>query len=115
MALVIVGAASAEDVEAALRAFEAAGFTRTEAPADGQPNRVLGLPGGGADALLAADAAGVKYLLVHVGAADGQPGGTHERAHHRVSPRQLPELAERARTRERPLVTCLAFGFKHGI
>ncbi|HXM56537.1 MAG TPA: RNase adapter RapZ [Candidatus Dormibacteraeota bacterium] len=115
MALVVVGGASAEVAEAALRAFETAGFTRTEAFADREPNRVLGLPGGGAEALLAADAHDVKYLLVHVGAADGEPGGTYERAHHRVSLDQLPELAERVRTRERPLVTCLAFGFKHGI
>jgi hypothetical protein len=111
----MVGAADAGGVEAALRAFEAEGFTRVCELVDGQPNRVLGLSGGGADALLAADARDVKYVLVHVGPADGQAGGTHERAHHRVELGQVPDLARRLRTRDRLLVTCLAFGFKHGI
>lgn len=119
MGLVIVGGSTLERVEKAVRAFEAEGFTRTTQPVDhepnGEPNRVLGLAGGGAEALIAADAQGVKYLLVHVGAADGQAGGTYERAHHRVEPAKLAELAERVKTRGRLLVTCLAFGYKHGI
>src|SRR5215472_16657734 len=114
MSLVIVGAAHAEVVEAALLAFEAEGFTRTEDVDGSEPNRVLGLSGGGADALRAADAREVKYVLVHVGPAGGEPGGTHERAHHRVEPARLPELARHVKARDRLLVTCLAFGFKHG-
>lgn len=119
MALVIVGAASLERVEEAVRAFEAEGFTRATQPvaseANREPNRVLGLAGGGAEALIAADARGVKYLLVHVGAPDGQVGGTYERAHHRVEPAKLAELAERVKARDRLLVICLAFGYRHGI
>jgi hypothetical protein len=115
MALVIVGAASSDLCESAVRVFEAEGFTRAHEVTDREPNRVLELPCGGAGTLLAADRSNVRYLLVHVGAPDGQPGGTHERAHHRVEPAQLAELARRARSRERMLVTCMAFGFKHGI
>jgi hypothetical protein len=62
-----------------------------------------------------ADAAGTRYRLVHVGPDDGVPGGSFERAHHRVSLAQVPGLAERLRPRERPLVSCLAFGYKNGL
>ena len=115
MALVIVGAATQERVEEAVRAFEAVGFTRTAEVGDREPNRVLGLPCGGAETLLAADGRGVRYLLVHVGVPDGQPGGTHERAHHRIDTPEIADVARRARTRDRMLVTCLAFGFRNGI
>lgn len=114
MALVIVGG-SPERVEIALKVFESEGFTRTGEMADGEANRVLGLPGGGAEALREADARGTTYLLVHHGPNDGQAEGTYERAHHRVESRQLRELARRLLTRGRLLVTCLAFAYKNGI
>jgi len=113
--LVVVGGATPERVEEALRAFESAGFTRTAAMDDGEANHVVGLPGGGAEALRRADARGVTYLLVHNGPDDGEPEGTYERAHHRVESGQLPELARRLLARDRLLVTCLAFAFKNGI
>lgn len=115
MPLVIVGAATAERVEAAVRAFEAEGFTRTDRLDDPSPDRVLGLTGGAAGALRTADAAGVRYLLVHSGPPDGTSGGTYERAHHRVEAGELGELARRARARERMLIVCLAFAYRHGI
>jgi UPF0042 nucleotide-binding protein len=62
-----------------------------------------------------ADAQNIKYVLVHVGAADGRAGGSHDRAHHRVDVAQLRELAHQLRSRERLLVTFLAFGYKNGI
>jgi UPF0042 nucleotide-binding protein len=62
-----------------------------------------------------ADARGIRYVLVHVGANDGKAGGSHERAHHRVDVAQLRELAQSLKSRERMLITCLAFGFKKGI
>jgi RNase adapter protein RapZ len=61
------------------------------------------------------DRQGVKYLLVHVGGDDGEPDGSHARAHHRVDLAGAADLAERVRPRERRLVRCLAFGYKHGI
>jgi hypothetical protein len=104
-----------ERVEAALAVFEAEGFVRTSELAHEGANLVFGLPDGGAAELLAADARGVKYLLVHHGPADGEPGGTYERAHHRVESSQLPELARRVKTRDRLLVRCVAFAYKRGI
>ena len=62
-----------------------------------------------------ADRLGVRYTLVHVGVDDGAAEGTYARAHHRVELGQLPELARKLRSRERMLVTCLAFGFKNGL
>jgi hypothetical protein len=115
VALVIVGAATAERVDAAVRVLEAEGFASTAELVGDEPNRVLGLPGGGAEMLCAADDRGVRYVLVHVGAPDGQEGGTYDRAHHRIEPPQLTDLARRAKTRDRLLVTCLAFGFKNGL
>jgi RNase adaptor protein for sRNA GlmZ degradation len=78
-------------------------------------NHLLGAPDGGADVLRAADALGLRYTLVHHGPPDRQPGGTYERAHHRVESHQLPELARRLLARDRLLVTCLAFAYKNGI
>jgi len=65
--------------------------------------------------LRAADAQGVRYVLVHVGGDDQQPGGSYERAHHRVALEAVPSLAARLRPRERPLVTCLAFAYQNGL
>jgi len=65
--------------------------------------------------LIAADAAGVRYTLVHVGPDDGEAEGSYARAHHRVSEGEVAALAEKLRPRERPLVTCLAFAYKNGL
>lgn len=115
MPLVIVGGATTARMEAAVRAFEAEGFTRTDRLDDPAPDRVLGLTGGGAEALRTADAGGVRYLLVHSGPPDGTSGGTYERAHHRVEAAELGELARRAKARERVLIVCLAFAYRNGI
>src|SRR2546422_598941 len=45
---------------------------------------------------------------------DGHTGGTYERAHHRIGAAQRDELAQHLRSRERPLITCLAFAYKNG-
>jgi P-loop ATPase protein family len=108
--LVIVGGS----VEAAVAAFEAEGWTRARSldswdEADG----VLGTRDPGV--LCEADARGIRYVLVHHGPDDGVPEGTYARAHHRVEGAELPALARRLRSRERLLVTCLAFAFKNGI
>jgi len=112
--LVIVGGLP-ERVEGALRVFESAGFTRTDEPAGAGPNLVLGLPGGGADTLRAIDASGLRYVVVHHGPPDGEPGGTYERAHHRVEFAELAQLARRVLARPSLLVTCLAFAYRNGI
>ena len=70
---------------------------------------------GNAAHLKALDAEGVKYLLVHVGADDGEPEGSYARAHHRIALEDAADLAGRVRPRERRLVRCLAFGYKHGV
>ena len=67
------------------------------------------------DELLALDREGVRYVLVHVGRDDGEAGGSHERAHHRIGLAEAPALAERLKPRARPLVTCLAFAYKQGL
>lgn len=113
--LVIVGASSADRLEESVQAFEAAGFQRVQGldgVADG--DCVLGVMGGGADLLREADRRGIKYMLVHDGDDDRQPGGSYERAHHRIEAGQRAELAQHLRSRERPLVTCLAFAYKNG-
>jgi UPF0042 nucleotide-binding protein len=76
---------------------------------------VLPLRGDGAVILKDADARGIRYVLVHVGPDDGKAGGSHDRAHHRVDVAQLRELAQQLKSRERMLITCLAFGYKRGI
>ena len=113
MSLVIVGGGTPEHLESAVRAFEAEGWARAHEPwqwaeADGV------LPARDAAVLAQADARGVRYVLVHHGPDDGVADGTYARAHHRVDAARLPELARRLRSRSRLLVTCLAFGFKHG-
>ncbi|HKW59077.1 MAG TPA: RNase adapter RapZ [Candidatus Dormibacteraeota bacterium] len=115
MNLVIVGAPDAERMEAAVAAFEAAGFVRiAELDGLGDTNMVLGVDDGGAELLREADRRGIKYVLVHDGDDDSHPGGTYERAHHRIEAEQREELAKHLRSREKPLVTCLAFGYKNG-
>lgn len=114
MALVIVGGASAERVETALRAFEAEGWARareldTWEVADGV------LAARDPAQLREADGRGIRYVLVHHGPDDGALEGTYARAHHRVERSQLSELARRLRSRDRLLVTCLAFAYKSGI
>ncbi len=100
----------------AVSAFEAEGWTRTGAASGWESaDGVLPMPAPAADLLRAADAAGIRYVLVHHGPDGGEPGGTYERAHHRVGSAQLRELAGRLRSRDRMLVTCLAFAFKNGI
>ena len=115
MNLVIVGAASRERMEASVAAFEAAGFERI-GHLDGfrDTDIVLGVTGGGSELLREADRRGIKYVLVHDGGNDHHAGGTYERAHHRIEAAQREELAKHLRSRERPLVTCLAFAYKNG-
>ena len=115
MNLVIVGASNADRMEAAVAAFEAAGYQRID-ELDGlsDADLVLGISDGGAELLREADRRAIKYVLVHDGDADGHAGGTYERAHHRIEAGQRQELAEHLRGRARPLVTCLAFAYKNG-
>ena len=70
---------------------------------------------GVAEMLRDADKRQLRYVLIHVGEEDGEAGGSHERAHHRVAAPELPDLAKRLKSRGRMLVTCLAFGYKEGI
>ena len=116
MTLVIVGATSEPDLEEAVGVFIDTGFqlARWLSPFD-DADGVLPLRGDGAVVLKDADARGIKYVLVHVGSDDGKAGGSHERAHHRVDVPQLRELAQQLKSRERMLITCLAFGYKRGI
>jgi hypothetical protein len=114
--LVIVGATSDPDLEEAVGVFIDTGFqlARWLSPFD-DADGVLPLRGDGAVVLKDADARGIKYVLVHVGSDDGKAGGSHDRAHHRVDVAQLRELAQQLKSRERMLITCLAFGYKRGI
>ena len=115
MTLVVLGTIEPEQLEDDLQVFEAAGFHRLRDFATlPEGDSVLGVTGGGAELLRDADRIGIKYVLVHEGDSDGDPGGTYERAHHRVESEQLAELAKHLRSRRRPLVTCLAFGYKNG-
>ena len=115
MTLVIIGAASNERIEESVAAFEAAGFQRIEElDGVGDGDLVLGVSDGGAELLREADRRAIKYVLVHDGEDDHHSGGTFERAHHRIEAAQRGELAQHLRGRERPLVTCLAFGYKNG-
>ncbi|HEV2415225.1 MAG TPA: RNase adapter RapZ [Candidatus Dormibacteraeota bacterium] len=115
MNLVIVGASNQERMEGAVAAFEAAGFERIrELDALRDTDFVLGVSDGGAELLREADRRQIKYVLVHDGDKDGHPGGTYERAHHRIEAAQREELANHLISRTRPLVTCLAFGYKNG-
>ena len=114
MTLVILGAATPERMEESVRAFEAAGFNRTLGLEEDEGDFVLGVAGNAAALLREADRRGLKYVLVHDGQDDHHAGGTYERAHHRIEVGQRAELAHHLRSRERPLITCLAFAYKNG-
>src|SRR5438552_5597443 len=115
MTLVVLGASTPDSLDHDLEVFEAAGFRRLRDMATlPEGDAVLGVAGGGAELLRDADQIGLKYVLVHEGESDGHSGGTYERAHHRVEAGELLELAQHLRSRRRPLVTCLAFGYKNG-
>ncbi len=115
MTLVVLGSVGADRLEEDLEIFEAAGFQRLRDFATvPEGDSVLGIVDGGAELLRDADRIGLKYVLVHEGESDGEAGGTYERAHHRVTAGKLGELAIHLRGRKRPLVTCLAFGYKNG-
>src|SRR2546428_1391019 len=115
MTLVIVGAPNPTRMDEAVSAFEGAGFTRID-ELDGvrEGDFVLGVSDGGAELLREADRRAIKYVLVHDGEDDHHAGGTFERAHHRIEAGQRVELAQHLRSRERPLITCLAFRYKNG-
>ncbi len=116
MTLVIVGGTSEPELDEAVGVFIDTGFqlARWLSPFD-DADGVLPLRGDGAVVLKDADEGGIKYVLVHVGSDDGKAGGSHDRAHHRVDVAQLRELAQQLKSRERMLITCLAFGYKRGI
>ena len=115
MTLVVLGTTEPEQLEQDLEVFEAAGFHRLRDFATvPEGDSVLGVTGGGAELLRDADRIGIKYVLVHEGDSDGHSGGTYERAHHRVEAGELLELAQHLRSHKRPLITCLAFGYKNG-
>ncbi|HEX9100056.1 MAG TPA: RNase adapter RapZ [Candidatus Dormibacteraeota bacterium] len=116
MTLVIVGGTTEPELDEAVGVFLDTGFqlARWLSPFD-DADGVLPLRGDGAVVLKDADARGIKYVLVHVGSDDGKAGGSHDRAHHRVDIAQLRELAQQLKSRERMLITCLAFGYKRGI
>jgi len=114
--LVIVGGGTEPELEEGLGVLLDSGFqlARWLSPWD-EADAVLPLRGDAVSLLKDADAQNIQYVLVHVGAGDGRAGGSHDRAHHRVDVAQLRELAHRLRSRERLLITCLAFGYKNGI
>jgi hypothetical protein len=116
VSLVIVGGATDERIREAVDVFVRAGFARIDS-LDGSRDgdEVLGVRDGAAELLREADRRGLNYWLVHDGEDDGVQGGTYDRAHHRIdSPGRRAELAQHLRSRERPLITCMAFGYKSG-
>ena len=116
VALVILGGTNDVELDEAVGVFLDSGFqlARWLSPWDGT-DAVLPLRGDVVQQLKDADAQSIRYVLVHVGSPDGCAGGSHDRAHHRVDIAQLRELAQTLRSRDRLLVTCLAFGYKNGI
>lgn len=114
MTFVIVGASTPERMEQSVAAFEGAGFQRTLGLEEADRDLVLGVSGDASELLREADRRAIKYVLVHDGEGDDHPGGTYERAHHRIEAAQRKDLARHLRSRERPLITCLAFGYKNG-
>jgi hypothetical protein len=114
--LVVVGGTTEQELDEAVGVFIDAGYqlARWLSPFD-DADGVLALRGDGAVVLKDADARGIRYTLVHVGSDDGKSGGSHDRAHHRVDIAQLRELAQQLKSREKMLITCLAFGYKRGI
>lgn len=116
MTLVIVGGGSEPQLDEAVGVFLDSGFQLARwLSAWDEADAVLPLRGDAAAVLKDADAQDIRYVLVHVGPGDGRAGGSHERAHHRVDVSQLRELAQQLRSRERLLVSCVAFGYKNGI
>lgn len=116
MTLVVVGGTTEPQLEEAVGVFLDSGFQLARwLSAWEEADAVLPLRGDAVALLADADAQGIKYVLVHVGGADGRAGGSHDRAHHRVDIAQLRELAQQLRSREKLLITCLAFGYKNGI
>jgi len=114
--LVIVGGTTEQELDEAVGVFVDTGYqlARWLSPFD-DADGVLALRGDGAVVLKDADERGIRYTLVHVGSDDGKSGGSHDRAHHRVDIAQLRELAQQLKSREKMLITCLAFGYKRGI
>jgi P-loop ATPase protein family len=114
--LVIVGGATEAQLDEAVGVFLDSGFqlARWLSPWE-DADAVLPARGDAVSLLKDADTQNIRYVLVHVGASDGRTGGSHDRAHHRVDIAQLRELAQQLRSRERLLITCLAFGYKNGI
>jgi P-loop ATPase protein family len=114
--LILVGGATEPVLDEAVGVFLDSGFQLARwLSAWDEADAILPLRGDSASILKDADAQDIRYVLVHVGAADGRAGGSHDRAHHRVGIAQLRELAQQLRSRERLLVTCVAFGYKNGI
>ena len=113
MSLVIVGGPGRK---AAVAAFVDAGFKSIDSlDGVGDGDQVLGVGHDAVELLREADRRGMNYWLVHDGEDDHVLGGTYDRAHHRLdAPRRRAELAQHLRSRERPLVTCMAFGYKSG-
>jgi hypothetical protein len=111
-----VGGASDPQLDEAVGVFLDSGFQLARwLSAWEEVDAVLPARGDAASLLKDADTQNIRYVLVHVGASDGRTGGSHDRAHHRVDIPQLRELAQQLRSRERLLITCLAFGYKNGI
>jgi RNase adaptor protein for sRNA GlmZ degradation len=114
--LVVVGGTTEPELDEAVGVFLDSGFQLARwLSAWEEADAVLPLRGDAVAILKDADAQGIKYVLVHVGGSDGRAGGSHDRAHHRVDIAQLRELAQQLRSREKLLITCLAFGYKNGI
>jgi hypothetical protein len=114
--LVIVGGTTEPELDEAVGVFVDSGFQVARwLSAWDEADAVLPLRGDAVSLLKDADSQNIRYVLVHVGTGDGRAGGSHDRAHHRVDIAQLRELAQQLRSRERLLVTCLAFGYKNGI
>src|SRR4030088_1910543 len=116
MTFIILGGAAEPELDEAIGVFLDSGFQLARwLSAWEEADAVLPLRGDPVSTLKDADAQNIRYVLVHVGAGDGRAGGSHDRAHHRVDIAQLRELAQQLRSRERLLVTCVAFGYKNGI
>ena len=113
MSLVLIGGSGTEE---AVDAFVRAGFQRIGSLDDAaEGDQVLGVDRDAVELLREADRRGINYWLVHDGEDDHVLGGTYDRAHHRLEDaRRRDELAQHLRSRERPLVTCMAFGYKSG-
>jgi len=116
LALVVI---AGSDLAAAAQAFESEGYAIFSGLPSGVPDAKSDVAvirySAVAEMLRDADKRQLRYVLIHVGEKDGEAGGSHERAHHRIAAQELPELARRLKSRGRMLVTCVAFGYKEGI